>query len=92
MSRSSKVVRLPEEEVFMEPSQGNNWCRLQVADQDRGGQNVPNARGGELVQRVAPAELGLFDPNLRILCRKGTPENLKFSPPFRFSEIPPPAP
>ena len=38
-------------------------------DRDRGGSNVPNARGGELAPNVAPWRLGLLTPKSAIFCR-----------------------
>ena len=63
-----------------------------------GGQNVPNARGGELAPKVVLGKLGLLTCKLRILYRisveKGQiqqpPENSEFSPPLNFRRFDPP--
>ena len=66
----------------------------------RGGfQNLPNARGGELAQKVAPRRLELFTPTLAIFYRisgergqfQGPLEIQKFHPPpFNFQRFEPP--
>ena len=60
-----------------------SWKSSIFGDRDRGGQNVPNARGGgELAPKVAPRRLGFL-----------TPWKLKiFTPPLIFGDLPPPPP
>ena len=76
--------------------------KQQLGDRDRGGQNVPNARGGgELAPKAVPGNLGLLTSQiedfLQNLCREGsnsgTPENSEtFTPPLMFGDLTPPMP
>ena len=71
-------------------------------NRDRGGQNVPNARGGggELAPKVAPRRLGLLTPKLAIFCRisvergqfQGPLKIQNFHPPSNFRRFDPPYP
>ena len=70
-------------------------------DRDRGGQNVPNARGGgELAPKVVLGKLGLLTPKLRIFYRisvekgqiQGPPKIKNFHPPSNFRRFYPPYP
>ena len=42
---------------------------LFIGDRDRGGQNVPNARGGELAPKVVLGKFGLLTPKLTVFYR-----------------------
>ena len=75
--------------------------RFENRDPDRGGQNVPNARGGgELAPKVVLAKLGLLTPKLRIFYRNsvekgqisGPSKNKNFHPPSNFRRFDPPYP
>ena len=76
---------------------GSQWGF--VGNRDRGGQNVPNARGGGTRPESCPSKTWTFDPQigdfLQNLWRKGSisgaPENSKFSPlPSNFRRFDPP--
>ena len=86
-------------------SANNSLPKIGIGDRDRGGQNVPNARGGgELAPKVVLGKLGLLTPKSRIFYRisvekrvqfRDPRKNSKFSPPsnfFRRFDPPPPIP
>ena len=50
-------------------------------DRERGGQNVPNVRGGELAPKVVLAKLGLLTPKLRIFYRNSAEKGQISGPP-----------
>ena len=103
-ARRSSPERVPDTiRTFCEKS-GNPpaWKPASnVGDRDRGGQNVPNARGGGTRPESCPWKAWTFDPQiedfLKNLCRKGVkfrdPRKLKiFTPPLVFGDLIPPIP
>ena len=95
-ARSMWTVLIGAELAKARPAQ-----RERFGDRDRGGQNVPNARGGgELAPKVAPRRLGLLTPKLAIFCRisvergqfQGALEIQNFTLPPIFGDLTPPYP
>ena len=75
--------------------------RAQIGKRDRGGQNVPNARGGGTRPESCLCKSWIFEPQiedfLKKLCRKGsnfgTPKSQNFQPPpLIFGDLTPPYP
>ena len=63
---------------------------MQIGDRDRGGQNVPNARGGGgLAPKVAPRKLGLLTSKLAIFYRNSV-ERGQFQGPLEIQIFHPP--